>query len=67
LANLSALRYLRIWRTNLAFEKLLASGTPDKLTHFSFFGNKNIENTDIHAKLSALGYQEANWSNLPKV
>jgi hypothetical protein len=67
LANLSALRYLRIWRTNLAFEKLLASGTPDTLTHFSFFGNKNKENAGINAKLSALGYQEANWSNLPKI
>lgn len=65
LAHLSALCFLRVWQTNLAFESLLANGLPSQLSHFTFGGQKAKESTLIASKLLTLGYQEATWFNLP--
>ncbi|MGB4811769.1 MAG: hypothetical protein WBP13_04720 [Methylophilaceae bacterium] len=60
LAQLNALRYLRIFKTEIEFDTLVTNGFPKSLTHATFGSNKAIE-----TKLLAMGYQVATWENLP--
>lgn len=58
LEHLSGLNEIRISRTAINLDDLLASGSPPNLQIFAFYTGKALLNRQIRARLDSLGYAE---------